>query len=74
MNTKSSAVTSLPSDHFNPSFSVQVMDRRSAETPPFPTVGISTANAGTSSPSGPYQASGSSVIAPASRSLNPAER
>ena len=43
VNTTSSAVTGVPSDHFMPGFSFQVIDVRSSATPPFSTVGISVA-------------------------------
>ena len=70
----SSAVMSLPSDHFRPSFSFHVIDTRSWEKPPFSIVGIWAASAGTRLPTGSYLASGSNVIAPASASLVPADR
>ena len=40
VNTRSADVTSEPSDHLRPSLSFHVIDVRSSETPPFPTVGI----------------------------------
>ena len=46
-NTTSAAVNGVPSDHTMSCLSVQVMDFRSAATPPFSTVGISAASAGT---------------------------
>ncbi len=65
---------SLPSDHFRPSFSFQVIDIRSWEKPPFLIVGIWAASAGTRLQSGSYLARGSNVIAPASKSLVPPDR
>ena len=74
MKTTSLAVTSLPSDHFTPGRSCHVIDIRSWEIPPLSRVGISDANLGVSFPSGSWLARGSSVIAPASRSLYPSAR
>ena len=74
VNTTSSDVTSLPSDHFTPSFSFHVIHIRSCENPPFSIVGMSAASAGTILPSGSYLASGSNVIAAASTSFSPADR
>jgi len=45
----SSAVKSLPSDHFTPFLSFQVTLMLSAATPPLPNVGISSAKYGTNS-------------------------
>ena len=69
VKTASSADTTLPSDQLSPSFSFQVIEVRSCETPPFSMVGISAAKAGTRLPFGVYLARGSSVSAPASLSL-----
>ena len=74
VNTTSSAVKSLPSDHLSPSFNFHVIDIRSSAKPPFSCVGISAASADTRLPSGSYLAKGSSVTAPASRSLKPPDR
>ena len=74
VKTTSCAVRLLPSDQARSSRSVHVMEVRSSATPPLSSVGMSAARAGTSTPSGSYFASGSSVMAPASRSLNPPER
>ena len=49
-NATSAAVNGVPSDQVTPCLSVQVMERRSAATPPFSTVGISAASAGTMVP------------------------
>ena len=49
-NTTSAAVNGVPSDHVTPCLSVQVMDLRSAATPPFSTVGMAAASAGTMAP------------------------
>ena len=46
----SAEVTGVPSDHTRPSFSFQVMVVRSSDTPPFSTVGISSASHGTMVP------------------------
>ena len=46
-NTTSVAVSGVPSDQITPGFSFQVIEVKSAATPPFSTVGISAASAGT---------------------------
>ena len=46
-NTTSAAVNGVPSDQTTSCRSGQVMDMRSAATPPFSTVGMSAASAGT---------------------------
>ena len=51
MNTTSSVVISLPSDHLMPFFNYRVTDVRSAATPPFSMVGISSAKEITAKPS-----------------------
>ena len=50
MNATSWAVKGVPSDQVTPCLSRQVMERRSAATPPFSTVGISAASAGIMAP------------------------
>src|SRR6266540_6590590 len=75
VNATSSAVNAEPSDHFTPCFSFQVTVRRSADTPPFATVGISAARPFASGfASGPYDASGSVTSRAASLSLVPVAR
>ena len=49
-NATSAAVSGVPSDQVTPCLRVQVMDLRSAATPPFSTVGIAAASAGTMVP------------------------
>src|SRR5260221_4002258 len=72
VNTTSSAVTAEPSDHLRPSFSFQVTVLKSAETPPFATVGIVAARPfATGLASGPHEASGSITRRDASLSLVP---
>ena len=50
-NTTSCAVNAEPSDHFMPGVIFQVIDIRSALTPPFATVGISVTSHAVNSPS-----------------------
>ena len=50
LNTTSAAVNGVPSDHTMSCLSGQVMDMRSAATPPFSTVGMSAASAATMVP------------------------
>jgi hypothetical protein len=50
VKTASSAVTGVPSDQTRPSLSTQVISVRSSETPPFSTVGMSSARKGTKVP------------------------
>ena len=71
MKTTSSAVNGVPSDHMT-SLRVQVISVRSSEMP-LPAVGMNSARAGSSTPSGPNRASGSSVRLAASASLVPPE-
>ena len=60
VNTTSSAVTAVPSDHLSPSMSFHVTVVKSEETPPFATVGISFARPFAAGfPSTPHEASGS---------------
>src|SRR3981081_2547413 len=60
VKTTSSAVTGVPSDHLRPGFSFQVTFVKSADTPPFATVGISAARPfATGLAAGPHDASGS---------------
>jgi gamma-glutamylcysteine synthetase len=47
VNAKSAEVSGVPSDHMMPSAMVQVIEVRSSDTPPFSTVGISSASHGT---------------------------
>src|SRR5438093_9369626 len=71
----SSAVNALPSDHLTPCFSFHVTEVKSADTPPFATVGISAASAlGIGLASGPQEASGSVTSLAASLSLMPVAR
>ena len=74
VNLTSAEVTGDPSDHLSPFFSFQVMDLRSALTPPLPTVGTSSAKKGTSAPVSLYLANGSMIIDEDSMSLVPPER
>ena len=50
-NLTSSDVTGVPSDHFRPPFSFQVIWVKSALTPPFSTVGTVSTSHGTNAPS-----------------------
>ena len=74
VNTTSSAVSGVPSDHVTPSLSVQVIEVRSSEMPPFSTVGISSTSQGTISPVSSKCTSGSITIEAASTSLVPPDR
>src|SRR5438132_3284672 len=72
VKTTSSAVTGLPSDHLRPGFSFQVTVLKSADTPPFATVGMSAARPfATGFAAGPHEASGSMTRRDASLSLVP---
>src|ERR1051325_3498693 len=72
VKTTSSAVTAVPSDHFRPGRIFHVTVVKSADTPPFATVGISDAIAfATGFASGPHEASGSTTRRDASLSLVP---
>src|ERR1700682_1371861 len=66
VKTTSSAVNGVPSDHFTPGLSFQVIVVWSFETPPLSRVGISAARLGTGLPSGPEEARGSRISRPAS--------
>ena len=59
LKTTSSAVKGFPSCHWTPFFSRQVTERPSRATPPFWTLGSSSASTGTRLPSGSKAASGS---------------
>ena len=74
VNLTSADVTADPSDHLRPLFNFQVIDLRSALTPPLATVGISSAKKGTSAPVSLYLAKGSIIIEEDSMSLVPPER
>ena len=74
VNFTSADVTADPSDHLSPLFSFHVIDLRSALTPPFATVGISSAKNGTSAPVSLYLANGSIIIEDDSMSLVPPDR
>ena len=74
VKTASSAVIGLPSDHIRPSFSVQVIDVRSSEMPPFSTVGMLSASQGVIWPSLSKRASGSMTSDALSTSLVPPDR
>src|SRR5262245_2490113 len=74
VNTTSSAVKSLPSDHLMPGLSFQVTVLRSLETSPFSTVGTSAARFSESLPFSSHEASGSTIRRAASASLVPVAR
>ena len=74
VNTRSAEVTGVPSDHSRPSFSFQVMDVRSSDTPPFATVGISSVRYGTKEPFWSKRAIGSMTTAEDSISFVPPDK
>jgi len=74
VNTASAEVTGVPSDHTRPGFSFQVIVVRSSETPPFCTVGMSSARKGTRTPPASNRAIGSITRLAASMSLVPPDR
>jgi len=67
VKTTSLAVKGVPSDHNTSSRRVQVIEVKSAATPPLSTVGISVAKVGTRVPTGAKRASGSRTMELANR-------